>query len=74
MTVTGGFFTKIRALPGSLTVISVVADSTCAREASRPSKTEGRRERALISTRPPPELVPVFVIFVPAALLETCAT
>ena len=55
-------------------MISVVADSTCAREASRPSKTEGRRERALISTRPPPELVPVFVIFVPAALLETCAT
>ena len=64
-----GSLTVISALPGGLTVISVVAELTCARGRRRePSEAEGRRGRAWIWMGPPSNLVPVFVIFVPSPL------
>ena len=57
-----GSRTKICALPGGLTVISVVAEPTCARGRRRePSEAEGRRGRAEISMGPSAEVVPVFL-------------
>ena len=58
----------IFAKPGELTVISVVAELTCARGRRRePSEAEGRRGRAGISMRPSGKGGPVILIFVPAA-------